>query len=252
MKPTAMEPFGHRWRCHVCRASVIIQTSYFGDATCSKCGSLLWPRPPRDQEAVRARNLLSHSGAKFGIDRENLSWKIQFSHLEIQEKTTKRLKQIGPITELYLYDCRLSELSISILSDLQTLEVLELSSTNITEKSLALVNRLTQLELLALDETNITDESLQQLSQLSKLWSLDLDHTKIQGSHLGKLSFIDQLECLSLSRTSVGDKALAQLHFATKLEELWVENTNVTPRGIRRLKKWLPNCILHSSFENVG
>ncbi len=247
MKPTAMEPFGHSWRCHVCRASIVIQASFFGDATCSKCGSLLWPRPPRDQKAVRSRNRLSHAGAKFGIDRENRSWKIQFSHVEMEEITTEQLKQIGTITELYLYDCRISKYSLSILSELRTLEVLELGCTNITENSLALVNRLTQLELLALDETNITDESLGQLYQLSNLWSLDLDQTKIQGTNLAQLPFIGQLECLSLSQTNIDDQALDQLHFATKLEELWVENTKVTARGLRRIKKRLPNCIIHSS-----
>ena len=246
MKSTASDPHGQPWRCYVCQNIVIIQSSFFGDATCAKCGSLIWPRPPHDQSSLRTRNRLQRNGARFGIDVENQAWRIDFTKSGIKDSTLSDLRSLGPFSELYPGDCAISDRGISNFAELTMIEVLELTNTDITDRSLIILKNLSKLEMLALDETRITDASLNSLNHFPRLWSLDLDGTLIKEISLLERRFLCNLESLSLSNTEVDDRALSHLHVATQLEELWVKGACVSATGVRKLRKSLPSCTIHA------
>lgn len=218
MKRTGLQPHGRRWRCHVCGHSVILVPSYFGDDTCSRCGSLLWPRPPGSQPALQLQRRLHAAGARFGIDLENKAWRIDLSRGAFQDADLAEFTLLGPVTELYLTDSSVSDRGVGHLAQLTSLEVLELTNTRISDRSLEQINRLIHLEVLALDETGVTDDALVLLNPLHRLWCLDLDHTKIKGESFAELHFLKQLESLSLSHTPVDDRALKCLSKTTRLE----------------------------------
>lgn len=128
------------WPCHVSgKASVVVPTAY-GDATCSHCGSLLWPRRPRDRRTVLCRQNLKAAGAKFSIDFNCRAWKVDLSDSNATDQLLTDIGLLAPITELNLTDCEITDSGIQHLSGLASLEVLDLTNTRISDYSLRTIS----------------------------------------------------------------------------------------------------------------
>ncbi|MDB5338892.1 MAG: hypothetical protein JWN70_4511 [Planctomycetaceae bacterium] len=249
MKRTALVPDGEGWWCHVCGKRSIIEPSFFGDATCAKCGSLLWPRPPRDRQAQLVHDQLRDAGARFAIDTDSEAWRIDLSSCRANDRQLAELVALEPITELILTDCPVTDLGVQSLVLLPTLEVLNLTHTHISDDGLRAVGSLSQLEVLSLNETGITDSSLNLLDNLRNLWCLDLDDTQVTGASFPQLHLLNQLEMLFVAHTSINDRALSKLTAASRLEEVWIHDTLVSAEGIAWFRRSRPSCLVHLSAD---
>jgi hypothetical protein len=74
---------------------------------------------------------------------------------------------------------KIDDCCMASLSDLKTLEVLQIPEAIITDKGLAYLERLVNLQVLNLYGTKVTDSGLKYLRRMSKLKSLDLRNTRV-------------------------------------------------------------------------
>ncbi|MCC6123815.1 MAG: hypothetical protein IT426_02550 [Pirellulales bacterium] len=134
---------------------------------------------------------------------------------------------------------------LAVLENLTELEGLYLTDPNITGKGFAHLKTLKKLKGLGLWNTSIDDAGLANLEGLANLRQLCLDGTKITDAGTVHLQDLTQLEdWLGLTDTPITDRSLQYFKNFKKLQNLNLLRTNVTERGVRELKKALPNTII--------
>jgi hypothetical protein len=160
MSRTSLEPDGQRWGCHVCGQAIIVEPSFFGDATCPKCGTLLWPNYPPNRRAATARQQLHLLGAKLQFSPECAAWRVNLAGCQATDETLRWLPYIEPLVELDLSHTPITNHGIATIAAIDTLEVLELGHTPINTLALARIAQLTRLEVLGLNGTAIHESRL--------------------------------------------------------------------------------------------
>lgn len=135
------------------------------------------------------------------------------------------------------------------MSELETLEILDLRHTNISDSDLADVGRLVNLRKLDLEATNISDEGLKHLSALVNLQQLNVSRTNVSFAGLVHLlkdiqnrSLDEALHVIghqmvedtgvALSDLNVNDKDLETLVELKRLGGLALENSAITDKGL--------------------
>jgi len=101
---------------------------------------------------------------------------------------------------------------------------------------------LKNLEELKLGNTQVSD--LSPLAQLNNLRELSLYNEQV--SDLSPLASLKKLEELLLGNTQVSD--LSPLMELRNLKVLRLANTQASDEQVQRLRKALPNCIIHHPF----
>lgn len=120
---------------------------------------------------------------------------------------------------------------------------------HITDKELKPVENSQHLYSLGLTGTKITDEGVKIIGSLSSLQILRLADLQISDKGLQELKSLSDLEDLGLSSTRITDKGLLSLYSLSSLREVRLKNTDITLDGVKKLKKALPLCKVHSDFE---
>ncbi len=124
---------------------------------------------------------------------------------------------------------------------------LNLSGTRVTDESVSLLSEMESLTQLNLGRTGITDGSLQPLSNLPNLDSLQIRGTNVTDVGIPELQMAHSLRYLGLSwNRQVTDAGIVALKSMSSLRGLGLSGTGVTKAGIVELKKTLSDCeIVH-------
>ena len=138
------------------------------------------------------------------------------------------------------------------ISDLRSLESLDLGGTKITDAGLRSISKLKKLQKLDLSFTQVGDQGLAHLANLPELVHLDLDSTLVTDEGLCALEPLKNLSSLTLCNTRISDRGLEALVRMVGLSELDLPNTQVTYRGLRSLVTmksltWLRLSTTHGS-----
>lgn len=242
MKRTAQSPEGPRWFCAFCQALVLVVPTAVGDATCPKCGGLLWQNDRIDAVQQLARLELLALGASVSYDTISEGWAVDVRRSQITDSLMRLLLPLQPMVEVIAVDAPLTDKSMAVIGACESLEVLDLGGTRIGDLALGHIARLHRLEVLSLFETDITDAGLVLLNSLKKLRYLDLDRTNIAGEHFGSLRFLRRLETLSLVNTRVDDGVVPYLAQLKNLDELFLRGSRISNKARRRLMRTLREC----------
>lgn len=130
--------------------------------------------------------------------------------------------------------------SLSAISQLKNLEVLNLQDSNVSNQHLTELVKLKKLVKLNLCGCPITDEGCKTLAQLSSLEFLFLDYSKVSDDGLKYLAKLPNLRVLLLNLTTVSDAGIMHLAKMANLRELEVDQSKCTPAGVLRLKRKCP------------
>lgn len=205
------------------------------------------------------------------------SLNLDFAHVD--ESGLQHLKNLTQLEFLaYLgqsvsgLERNYSEESLSNLSGMTRMRVLELCGCKSTPRGLKALENMKQMECLKLHWAFLTDESLEPLSGMTELRMLDLADP-LEGSHvsdagilhLKKLKKLEKLEIegfgvteeglkilesmtsmveLDLRRTNVGDGLYERLKNLTAMKRLDIAESKVTMEGVWKIKETLPDLSI--------
>lgn len=139
---------------------------------------------------------------------------ISLKRCQIKKSCLATLLQNRGLTHIGLSDSEFDEAELANLNQSapnETLIGLSLSYCKVTDQSVSILSQCRKLEFLELDGTQITDQSLKILARLPQLKVLILDHTNVTDAGVGYLSSTPNLVELSLSNTSASDTMLETL-----------------------------------------
>lgn len=130
----------------------------------------------------------------------------------------------------------------ALLRDLCGLRALDLSSSQITNTGVSHLTDLLTLEALNLADTAVDDGALPDLIKLTGLRQLELAMCGISDFGLPQLLNLAHLENLGLADNPLTDASIPILQKMTSLTFLDVADTAISPEGIAELAARLPQC----------
>jgi len=99
---------------------------------------------------------------------------------------------------------------------------------------------------LRLENKQLDDAAFENLSKLTALQTLSLYGSAVTDARLEELETIGQLQALGLGATAITDEGLSHLPHLPRLRWLWLSgNRNITWKGVRDLKKALPDLVVY-------
>ena len=127
------------------------------------------------------------------------------------------------------------------LPNLQRLGVTVYSKAH--EASVDSIKSLKKLRRLAVFKT-LTDFDLERLTVLKELETLSVFACPISNRGLKHLSRFKKLAVLDVSFTDISDDGIVSIKKLAILKELDISATNITARGAKRLRRYMPNCVI--------
>jgi len=152
------------------------------------------------------------------------------------------LAQVGVIKELReldLSNAKIDDAGLRKISHLP-LRQLWLQSTDITDASAATISQIKSLDFLQLNATNVSDKFLEQLESLPELDNLGLRGTEVTSAGMRFLERHPKLQSLDVYSTAVGDAGVEALVACPSLTDLGLSMTKVSANVFEILAK-LPN-----------
>ena len=131
---------------------------------------------------------------------------------------------------------------VALVSEIPTVELLDLAYSAATDDALLSVKELPNLRSLNLNLTGVTNQGLQHLKGMQTLERLCLHSTWITDAGVSHLSQMSQLKVLDLSNTQITDSGLLHLKSLLSLEEVDLRKTKTTAAGVTELRQALPNA----------
>lgn len=149
------------------------------------------------------------------------------------------LAQIGVITELGRLDLSNAQIDDDGLRQIAHLPLRELwlQSTNITDASAATISQMKSLDFLQLNGTNVTDRFLEQLESLPRLDDLGLRGAEVTGAGMKFLVRHPKLQSLDVYSTAVDDAGVEALVNCSSLTDLGLSMTKVSANVFEILAK---------------
>ena len=94
------------------------------------------------------------------------------------------------------------------------------------------------------DDVSIDDSTIELISSLRELEELFL--TGITDDDLKHVGRLHNLRILVIRDNPISDRGLDHLHSLRTLEQINIIKTKVTDDGVAKLRKALPNCLVHT------
>ncbi len=144
----------------------------------------------------------------------------------------------GPLVNLDLRECQLSNAAMETLATISTLRAIRLSgtgnATSADDTGIAKLSALKQLKVLAVDQLWVSTAALQELLQAKTLEELYLKGTLVDDDSMAVVSQFPSLKKLRISSTQVGNAGLEHLTACKNLEELDLsENSLIDDNGLQ-------------------
>jgi hypothetical protein len=177
-------------------------------------------------------------------------------------RIVEKMKSFRCLRSAKLKGVRLGDEEAANLSELASIESLDVAETDLTDAGVAELGRLRKLRkldlhftdvrdsgLLALRElnlsdTDITDAGLAHFEKFKQLELLNLVNTQVTDAGLRNLRH-NNLITLNLWNTEVTDSGLPELGRMSRLKALNLMGTQVTAAGARKVRKMLPGATVY-------
>jgi hypothetical protein len=128
------------------------------------------------------------------------------------------------------------------LRNLTNLRGLSMCNTKVT--GTGILANTPHLRGLSISHTPLTHDDIAAISKMQSLESLSIGHTPISDEDLAALASLWKLQLLQLEGTEITDAGLVHLERLTALDNLWLP-TGISDDAVNRLRKALPNCMIH-------
>lgn len=171
---------------------------------------------------------------------------LDLTYAKADDKALRHIAKLRRLLKLTLSEQELTDTAIVSIQPLaNVLEELALDGSNVTDDGVKNLSKFKKLKGLVLSSPLVTDRSIESLSRLSTLKRLSVNACAITGKSLELLSACP-LTYLSLNDTCVDDSAIESILQLKGLTGLSVLSTRISKKGVRRLKKKLPNCVIYN------
>ncbi len=131
--------------------------------------------------------------------------------------------------------------SIQNISQLENIQLVDLSYTDVTDQHISHLRSLPRLRTIYLSGTDIGDAGVQEIKHLKELRRLSLAGTQITDLGVESLAEAINLQHLCLSGTRVTDECVADLLKLTNLNRIELHDTQVSKLGLQILRTGLPS-----------
>ncbi len=121
---------------------------------------------------------------------------------------------------------------------------LTLNKVGLIDDHLSAITQLTSLEILELPNNDIFRRSFDGLAELPRLVWLDLSRTRINDTTVESLSSLRNLQRLDLSATAFTDDGIESLAGINHLSRLYVGSCDITDDGLARIVEEHPNLAV--------
>ena len=171
----------------------------------------------------------------------------------IDESALRQERLPAGIKWLTLDGTSIAHARSQMLSDVKSVEWLELAECDVTDSILGEVSQFSQLRMLDLSgNPGITDAGLERLSELRELRMLNLSgNHRITDAGLRALSESTQLRVLRLNDTCITHLGLRHLSRLDGLEFLELLHTDVTEDDLDALQQQLPNTRFRTVSDSA-
>ena len=166
------------------------------------------------------------------------------------------LKEISQLTQLkalsldYLW---VSEVGLTTLAALTSLEELNLAKTLVGNEALAVMGQFPRLKKLRISQCQIDDMGLVDLVKVSTLEDLDLsENSQISNAGMESIGKLTSLKKLNLWRDALTDDGVRQLAGLTNLEWLNLDNTQLSDAGLDSLQGMHKLTFLHLGSTSIS
>jgi Leucine-rich repeat (LRR) protein len=147
-----------------------------------------------------------------------------------------------PLVELWLQNTKITDAPAATLSQLKSLEFLQLNANSLTDAFLEHLEVLPELDNLGLRGTLVTNAGLKHLSRYPKLKKLYLYQTSVDDSGVLSLVGCQSLVQLDLGSTKVTNRVFEHLARLPNLEDVDLNASPVTTEAVLAFEKAHPKC----------
>jgi hypothetical protein len=167
--------------------------------------------------------------------------RLDLSNARIDDDGIRQIAHL-PLQELWLQETKITDASAATLSQIKSLNFLQLNATSVSDSFLERLEPLPELENLGLRGTRVTSAGMKYVTRHSKLKDLDVYQTDVDDS--GVLSLVDcpSLTSLGLSMTKVTDGVFEHLARLPNLEDADLSASPVTTEAVLAFEKAHPKC----------
>jgi len=180
--------------------------------------------------------LLAHIGVLKELRR------LDLSNADIDDEGLRLIMHL-PLRELWLQGTNITDASAATLSNILSLDFLQLNATSLSDTFLEQLEPLPELKDLGLRGTHVTGVGMKNLSRHPKLKKLDVYSTEVDDSGVGHLVECQSLTDIGLSMTKITNDVFG--HF-DKMPNLTgadlTANRPVTTEAVLAFEKSHPKC----------
>ncbi len=164
-------------------------------------------------------------------------------HLDLRDTsvTDKGIESLAALRRLRSFHAprAITDVALGRISEIATLEELDLSYTGITDRGLRRLKNLGGLRTLNLKTTWTGDSGASHLADMKSLEDLNLAHTRITDEGIGRIATLPALRNLVLDGTRVTGEAIAHLSNAAALARLGLgacfDRPGITNESLNRI-----------------
>jgi hypothetical protein len=167
--------------------------------------------------------------------------RLDLSNADIDDDGLRLIKHL-PLRELWLQETKISDASAQTLSQIKSLDFLQLNATSLSDAFLEQLQPLPELENLGLRGTDVTGDGMKYLSRHPKLKKLDVYHTEVDDSGVAYFVACQSLGEIGLSMTKVTDAVFEHLDKLPKLTDVDLNASPVTTQAVLAFEMSHPKC----------
>ena len=167
---------------------------------------------------------------------------LDLSNAKIDDEGLKHLIHL-PLRELWLQSTDITDASAATISEIKSLDFLQLNATKLSDVFLKQLAPMPKLEDLGLRGTLVTGEGMQHLQRHSKLRKLHLYHTDIDDAGVESLTQCKALTSIGLSSTKVTNRVFEHLAEMPNLTDVDLSaNRSIRTELVRAFETAFPKC----------
>lgn len=165
---------------------------------------------------------------------------VALENLKSADADALELGSLSQVETLGLFDCQVSNTTLSRLAHLKKLQRLSLWNIKIENPDFAFLEKLPALDCLLMAGDWTGDVNFEQIGRLKHLRALDFPAARMKDSDLQSLQGLSSLKRLSFFDFPPGDIGLEHLEPLNHLHGIEHGRTRVTDSGVTKLKQAIP------------
>jgi Leucine-rich repeat (LRR) protein len=180
--------------------------------------------------------LLSHVGKLKEIRR------LDLSYAEIDDESIRKIAHL-PLRELWLQSTKITDASAATISEITTLDFLQLNSTQLSDEFLKQLKSMPNLRDFGLRGTQVTGDGMRDLSRHPKLMRLDIYHTEVDDAGVEALTDCKSLTFVGLSLTKITEGVFQHLFKMPNLTNADLSgNRTISTAAVLAFEEKYPQC----------